>query len=72
MAFIPIDEDQARLIRQCDGPVEIRDAAGKHLGMAGHGCLEEDIRLAKERRAPDAPRLTTQELVGQLESFAPK
>ena len=66
MSYIILDETQARVVAQTKGAVEIRDHAGKHLGHVAHGFTDDDIHLARERAASDAPRFTTAKVVNRL------
>jgi hypothetical protein len=66
MSYIILDEAQSRVIAQAKGAVEIRDQAGKHVGYVAHGFTDDDIRLARERAASKARRLTTADVLVHL------
>ena len=66
MPYIILDEEQARVVAQAKGEVEIRDHSGKHLGYVAHGFTDDDIQIARERAASSAPRLTTAEVLDHL------
>jgi hypothetical protein len=74
MQHIVVDDSQAKLITEATGTVEIRDARGKHLGyvLSAHVITNEDIAIAKERLASDAPRHTTQQVLDRLRSLEQK
>lgn len=66
---IVVDEQQARLITEATGSVEIRDLHGRHLGFVAHGFTAEDVSIARQRLASDAPRQTTREVLDHLRSL---
>ncbi len=68
MPHIVVDDEQARVISESVESIEIRDRSGKHLGYVAHGFAEEDVAIAKERRASNEPRFTTREVLGHIES----
>ena len=72
MPHIVVDDQQARVISEATGTVEIRDREGKHLGYVAHGFTDEDIAIAKRRLASDEPRYTTQEVLDHLQSLQQK
>jgi hypothetical protein len=69
MNHIIVDDQQARIISEATGSVEIRDPQGRHLGYVAHGFTDEDIAIAKQRLASDEPRYTTQEVLDHLGSL---
>jgi hypothetical protein len=69
MLHIVVDDQQARLISEATESVEIRDPRGRHLGYVAHGFADEDIAIAQQRMASDAPRHTTQEVLDYLRSL---
>ena len=69
---ITVDDEQAKIIRESTENIEIRDRNGKHLGFATAGFTDEDIAIAKERMASDAPRYTTQQVLEYLRSLETK
>ena len=68
MQHIVVDDQQAKLISEATGSVEIRDPRGRHLGYVAHGFSDEDIAIAQQRLASDEPRYTTQEVLDHLRS----
>ena len=42
---------------------------GQHLGYVAHGFTDEDIAIAKQRRASDERRYTTQEVLQHLRTL---
>jgi hypothetical protein len=69
MTYIVVDDDAARAIAEAREGVEVRDRQGRCLGYLSCGVSEEDIALAKQRLASDAPRYTTQEVLDRLRSL---
>ena len=69
MHHIVVDDEQAKLISESTGDIEIRDRNGKRLGYVVHGFTEEDIAIAKRRMVSDEPRYTTQQVLDHLQSF---
>lgn len=69
MQHIVVNDEQARIIRQSSGSVEIRDASGSHLGYVAHGFTDEDIALARQRLASSEPRYTTEQVLDHLRSL---
>jgi hypothetical protein len=69
MSHIVVDEQQAKLISEATGYVEIRDPQGRHIGYAAQGFTEEDIAIAKQRMASDEDCHTTQEVLDHLRSL---
>jgi hypothetical protein len=72
MPHIVIDEQQAKLISEATGDVEIRDTEGRHLGYVAHGFTDEDIAIAKQRLASDHSRYTTREVLDHVQSLEHK
>jgi hypothetical protein len=71
VSYIVLDETQAKIIAQAKGNVEIRDSSGRHLGYLTHGFTDQDIRIALERAASNAPRYSTVEMLNQLAALGP-
>jgi hypothetical protein len=69
MPHIVVDEQQAKLISEATGNVEIRDPRGRHLGYVAHGFTDEDIAIAKQRLESDHSRYTTREVFDHLRSL---
>ena len=69
MPHIVVDDEQARIIFESADSIEIRDRRGKHLGYVAHGFTDEDIAVARARRASDEPRLTTEQVLDHLRSL---
>ena len=72
MNHIIVDDQQARIISEATGSVEIRDLQGRHLGYVAQEFTDEDIVLAKQRLASDEPRYTTREVLDHLRSLEHK
>jgi hypothetical protein len=72
MPHIVIDEQQARLISEATGDVEIRDAEGRHLGYVAHGFGDEDIAIARQRLGSEHSRYTTREVLDHVRSLEHK
>jgi hypothetical protein len=72
MPHIIVDDQQAKLISEATGDVEVRDPQGRHLGNVGHGFSDEDRLVAQQRLASDHPRFTTQEVLDHLRSLERK
>ena len=69
MPHIVVDDEQARIIFESADSIEIRDRRGKHLGYVARGFTDEDIAVARARRASDEPRLTTEQVLDHLRSL---
>jgi len=69
MSHIVVDDDQAKIILEASGTVEVRDRRGRHLGFVEHGFTEADIALAKQRLASGERRHSTQEVLEHLRSL---
>ena len=72
MPHIVIDEQQARLISEATGDVEIRDTEGRHLGYVAHGFTDEDIAVARQRLTSVHHRYTTREVLDHVRSLERK
>ena len=72
MLHITVDDEQARLISETAGSIEIRDRNGMHLGYVAHGFSEEDLSIARQRAASIQPCFTTQQVVDYLGSLEPR
>ena len=66
MQHIVVNDEQARIIRDSSGSVEIRDASGRHLGYVAHGITDEDLAIARQRKASTEPRYSTQQVLDRL------
>jgi hypothetical protein len=69
MPHIVVDDEQARIISESAGQIEIRDKDGKSLGYVAQGFTEDDIAIANQRKASKEPRYTTQEVLDHLQSL---
>lgn len=69
MPYIVLDDQQAQIVSETGGKVEVRDREGRHLGFVTHGFTEAEIQEAKQRAASDEPRYTTAEVLQYLESL---
>jgi hypothetical protein len=72
MEHIVVSDEQARLICEATESVEIRDAKGAHLGYVAHGFTDEDIAVAKQRKASNEPRYTTEQVLERPRSLDQK
>lgn len=61
--------DQAKLLAESTGCVEIVDTDGKRLGTLLRPPSDEDIQIARDRIAGDGKRYTTEEVVSRLHSL---
>ncbi len=68
MPFITVTEEQAKLIAEHPGYLEVRDAKGQSLGIMTHGFTQAEIESAKQRARSDGPWLTTKELLTRLDA----
>jgi hypothetical protein len=69
MPHIVVDDEQARIISESAGQIEVRDKNGKSLGYVFQGFTEDDIAMANQRKASKEPRYTTQEVLDHLQSL---
>lgn len=69
MPHITVDAEQAKIIREASGDIEIRDPSGRRLGYVSHGFSAEALGKAKERVASAGPWLTTGEVLDHLQSL---
>jgi hypothetical protein len=72
MVKIVADERLVRELEKVEGRVELADANGICVGFVTRPPSAEDIRIAKERLANNAPRFTTEEVIDHLKSLEPK
>lgn len=72
MPHIILDDEQAKIIAQAKGSVEIRDRSGRCLGYLSHGFTAEEIAEAERRAASDGPWYTTQQVLEHLRSLEAK
>ena len=72
MPHIVVDDQQAKIISESAGSIEIRDRSGRQLGYVAHGFTEEDVAVAKQRMASDEPRYTTRQVLDHIESLEQK
>jgi hypothetical protein len=72
MPHIVINQEQAKLISEATGDVEIRDAEGRHVGYVAHGFTDEDIAIARQRLASSHSRYTTREVLDHVRSLEHK
>jgi hypothetical protein len=69
MPHIVLEDQQARIVSETGGRVEVRDREGRHLGFVTHGFTEAEIQEAKRRIASDEPRYSTAKVLQHLESL---
>jgi len=77
---IILDDHQAKVLTTSPRPVELRDRRGTSLGVVAppvpaecsdkeQAAVEEDVRLALQRRGEDRPRLTTKQVLDRRASL---
>jgi len=69
MPHIVLDDQQAQIVSEITGYVEIRDRRGRHLGFVAHDFTDAEIQEAKRRAASNEPRYTTAQVLQHLESL---
>ncbi len=69
MPHIIISEEQAKIIAESQGQVEVRDENGKHLGYLVQTFTDEEIAIAQKRCTSEEARFTTSEVLEHLESL---
>lgn len=69
MPFITIDEQQAKVILESAGEVEVRDRDGNRLGYVARGFSAEEIAEAQRHFASNGPWYTTQQVLDHLRSL---
>jgi hypothetical protein len=69
---IILNDEQAKVILESTGCVEIRDSSGKHLGFVAQGFSSEDVAIAQQRLSSDEPRHTTRQVLDHLQSLDEK
>lgn len=69
MSQIVVSDEQAKIIAETGGVVEIRDRQGNLLGCVAQGVSEEDISLALQSLGSDEPRYTTAQVLTHLMSL---
>ncbi|MFM9966347.1 MAG: hypothetical protein ACKV2Q_34660 [Planctomycetaceae bacterium] len=73
MTSIVLDEQQSQVVSEAKGPIELRDQRGNRLGFftleVRHGFTDEDIELAKQRRASNSRYYTTKEVIEHLQKL---
>ncbi len=69
MAHIIVNEEQAKIIHETSGTIEVRDAQGNRLGFISANLDVDEIAIAKARIESDEPKHTTQEVLDYLQSL---
>lgn len=69
MTSITVDDQQARVIAESGGMIEVRDRQGRCLGYISHGFTAEEIAEAQRRRDSNEPRYTTRQVLDHLASL---
>lgn len=69
MNFITIDEQQARILLESPGEIEVRDRQGNRLGYVARSFSADEIAEAKRRLASSGPWYTTQQVLDHLGSL---
>ncbi len=72
MVQITLNDEQAKLVAQSEGMVELRDLNGKLLGYFKRAITDEDLAIALRSRASKGPRYTTEEVFAYLRSLESK
>jgi hypothetical protein len=72
MIQVVVTADQAKLISEAHGSVEVVDENGKRLGYFARPFSDDEILLAKQRLASDEPRYTTAEVLEHLRKLEQK
>jgi hypothetical protein len=70
MVCIVVDDEQAKVIRNSDDCIMLRDQQGRFLGYIHHGFTDEDVAAAKQVLASNSPRYTTEQVLAHLRSLA--
>lgn len=70
MPQITVDDEQARIISGAlGGKVEVLNRNGERLGYVTHGVTEEDIEIAKQRRAANKGGYTIHQVMEHLKTL---
>ena len=69
MVQIVATNEFAKQLANMEGVVELVDENGNRLGVLTRPPSDEDVRIAKERRAANKPAMTTAELVKRLNAI---
>ena len=69
MAYITIDEQQARILLESPGEIEVRDRQGNRLGYVARSFSAEEIAEGKRRLASGGPWYTTEQVLDHLQSL---
>ena len=69
MVQIVVTPEQAKVLADAMDSVEIVDAHGNRLGFFARPFSEQEIATARARASSDAPRSSTQQVIGRLKSL---
>jgi hypothetical protein len=69
MSFITIDDQQAKVLLESTGEVEIRDKQGNCLGLVTRSFNGEEIAEARRRLASGGPWYSTRQVLDHLRSL---
>ena len=69
MAFITIDQRQARVLFETPDEIEVRDEQGNRLGYVARGFSAAEIAEARRILASNGPWYTTQQVLDHLRSL---
>ena len=70
MVQIIATPDQARILAEATGNVEIVDAKGKHLGVVDRSITDEDIQIALARSNSKEPCRTTEQVLERIRTLS--
>jgi hypothetical protein len=70
MSHITLTEEQARIVAQSPGPIEVRDPHGKLLASLPPPCEQEIFAEVKRRLASDQPRYPSHVVQARLRKIA--
>jgi hypothetical protein len=70
MSHIVLTEEQARIVTQSAGPIEVRDREGKIVGCLPSAQEQAIIAEAKRRLASDQPRYPAHVVESRLRKLA--
>ena len=72
MVQVVVTADQAKLLNESNGSVEIVDANGTRLGTLLRPPNDDDVQIAKSRVRGDGKRHTPEEVIEHLRSLESK
>lgn len=66
MSYITVDDEQARIISEATGQIEVRDQRGKRLGYIAHHFTPDEVAKAERRSGSTGPWYSTREVLEHL------